>query len=117
RARFEQEARAIAAIDHPHICAVYDVGIQDGLHYLVMQHLEGETLAERLPRTKGPLPLEQALTIAIAVADALDKTHRAGITHRDLKPGNIMLTKAGANFPHFLFAKVRGGGAPRDMST
>ncbi|HZM95315.1 MAG TPA: protein kinase [Vicinamibacterales bacterium] len=117
RARFEQESRAIAAIDHPHICAVYDVGVQDGLHYLVMQHLDGETLAERLARTKGPLPLEQALTIAIAVADALDKTHRAGITHRDLKPGNIMLTKAGAKLLDFGLAKLRGTGGPLGLSS
>ena len=84
RLRFEQEARAVAALDHPHICAVYDVGAQDGVHYLVMQYLDGETLAARLARTKGPLPLDQVLTIAVEIADALDKTHRAGITHRDL---------------------------------
>ena len=116
RARFEQEARAIAALDHPHICALHDVGEHDGTHYLVMQYLEGETLAARLARTKEPLPLDQALKIAIGIADALDKAHRAGITHRDLKPANIMLTKAGAgstNAPQarlldFGLAKLRG---------
>jgi eukaryotic-like serine/threonine-protein kinase len=116
RARFEREARAVAALDHPHICAVYDVGQHDGVHYLVMQHLEGETLAARLARTKGPLPLEQALPIAIATADALDKTHRAGITHRDLKPANIMLTKTGAKLLDFGLAKLRGPAAPISMS-
>jgi serine/threonine protein kinase len=83
RSRFEREARAIAALDHPHICALYDVGSDGGTNFLVMQHLEGETLASRLARTKGPLPLDQTLAIAAAVAEALDKAHRAGITHRD----------------------------------
>src|SRR5579862_6947529 len=88
RARFEREARAIAALDHPHICAAHDVGEHDGTRYLVMQYLDGETLAARLARTKGPLPIDQGLKIAIEIADALDKAHRAGITHRDLKPAN-----------------------------
>ena len=90
RARFEREARAIAALDHPHICAVYDVGqhttstgSEQAVDYLVMQYLEGETLSARLARTKGPLPLDQVLTIAMEIAGALDKTHRAGVTHRD----------------------------------
>jgi serine/threonine protein kinase len=112
RARFEREARAIAALDHPHICALHDVGEHEGVHYLVMQCLEGETLAARLARTKGPLPLAQALTIAIEIADALDKSHRAGITHRDLKPANIMLTKTGAKLLDFGLAKLRGPVAP-----
>ena len=77
RARFEREARAVALLDHPHICAVYDVGQQDGVHYLVMQYLEGETLAARLARSKGALPLAQVLTIGAQLADALEKTHRA----------------------------------------
>jgi len=89
--RFEREAKALAALSHPHICPVYDVGSQDGTDFLVMEYLEGETLAQRL--SKGALPLGQALQIAIQVADALDKAHRQGITHRDLKPGNIMLTR------------------------
>src|SRR5688572_16514333 len=84
RARFEREARAVAALDHPHICGIYDIGNLDGTHYLVMPHLDGQTLAARLE--KGPLPLDQTLKLADALADALDKAHRHGITHRDLKP-------------------------------
>jgi serine/threonine protein kinase len=116
RTRFEREAHAIAALDHPHICALHDVGEQDGVHYLVMQHLEGETLAARLAHGNGPLPLNQALKIAIEIADALDKAHRAAITHRDLKPANIMLTKAGAKLLDFGLAKLRGPSAPISMS-
>ena len=92
--RFEREAKTISSLNHPHICTLYDIGSQDGIDFLVMEYLEGDTLAQRLE--KGALPLDQALTVAIEVADALDKAHRQGITHRDLKPGNIMLTKAGA---------------------
>src|SRR5499427_5498922 len=84
RERFDREARTISQLDHPHICALHDVGEQDGTSFLVMQHLDGQTLAERI--AKGPLPLMEALTIAIEIADALDKAHRAGIIHRDLKP-------------------------------
>src|SRR5712692_11595212 len=104
RERFDREARTISQLDHPHICALHDVGEQDGRAFLVMQYLEGETLADRL--AKGALPLDQALRIAIDVADALDKAHRVGIVHRDLKPGNIMLTKAGAKLLDFGLAKV-----------
>ena len=114
--RFEREARAIAALDHPHICAVFDVGRQDGTSYLVMQHLEGETLAARLARTKQPLTVDEALTIAIALADALDKTHRAGIVHRDVKPGNVMLTRSGAKLLGFGIAKLVGAAAPLVVS-
>jgi serine/threonine-protein kinase len=103
RERFDREARAISQLDHPHICALYDVGDQAGTAYLVMQYLEGETLADRL--AKGALQLDQALTIAIEVGSALDKAHRAGIVHRDLKPGNIMLTKTGAKLLDFGLAK------------
>jgi serine/threonine-protein kinase len=106
RARFEREARAVAALDHPHICGIYDVGSVDGKHYLVMPHLEGQTLAARLE--KGPLPLAQALKIAVEIANALDKAHHAGIVHRDLKPGNIMLTRAGATLLDFGLAKAGG---------
>ena len=93
-ARFEREARAIAALDHPHICAIYDVGAADDVRFLVMPHLDGETLAARLARTKGPLPLDQALRIATEIADALDKAHRAGITHRDSSPPTSCSRKA-----------------------
>src|SRR6202051_3983407 len=93
RERFEREARTIASLNHPHICTLFDIGQQDGTDYLVMEYLEGETLAQRL--VKGPLPLEQVLRFAIEISDALDKAHRNGVTHRDLKPGNIMLTKTG----------------------
>lgn len=92
--RFEREAQALAALVHPHICPVFDVGHQDGIDFLVMEYLEGETLADRL--AKGPLSLEQALRHAIEIVSALDTAHRHGIVHRDLKPANIMLTKRGA---------------------
>ena len=104
RQRFDREARAISALDHPHICALHDVGEQEGTAFLVMQYLEGETLEARLK--KGALPPNQALTIAIQITDALDRAHRAGIVHRDLKPGNIMLTKAGAKLLDFGLAKT-----------
>jgi serine/threonine-protein kinase len=104
RERFDREARAISQLDHPHICAVYDVGEQDGTAYLVMQYLEGETLDARLK--KGALPLDQAVQYAIQIAGALDKAHRAGIVHRDVKPGNIMLTKSGAKLLDFGLAKA-----------
>ena len=106
--RFEREAKTISSLNHPHICILYDIGNQDGLDFLVMEYLDGETLAQRLE--KGALPLEQALTVAIAIADALDKAHRQGIVHRDLKPGNIMLTKAGAKLLDFGLAKLRKSG-------
>src|SRR5713226_5735606 len=93
RERFDREARTISQLDHPHICALYDVGTHEGTSFLVMQYLEGETLADRL--VKGALPLDQVLQIAIQIADALDNAHGAGIIHRDLKPSNIFLTKAG----------------------
>ncbi len=106
--RFEREAKTISSLNHPHICTLYDVGNQDGIDFLVMEHLEGETLAQRL--TKGALPLDQALKTAIEIADALDKAHRQGIVHRDLKPGNIMLTTTGAKLLDFGLAKLRPGG-------
>ena len=93
RERFEREARAVAALNHPHICTLHDVGNQDGIDFLVMELLEGETLASRL--AKGPLPMAHALRLAIQMASALDKAHRAGIVHRDLKPGNIFLVRSG----------------------
>ncbi len=101
--RFEREARSISSLNHPHICHLYDVGSQDGTDFLVMEFVEGQTLAQRLE--KGPIPREDALKIAIEIADALDKAHRQGIVHRDLKPGNIMLTKSGAKLMDFGLAK------------
>ena len=105
--RFEREAKTISSLNHPHICTLYDIGCQDGIDFLVMEYLEGDTLAQRLE--KGALPLDQALTVAIEIADALDKAHRQGITHRDLKPGNIMLTTAGAKLLDFGLAKLKPG--------
>jgi eukaryotic-like serine/threonine-protein kinase len=104
RQRFEQEAKAISSLNHPHICALYDVGHQDGTEFLIMEYLEGETLAKLLE--KGPLPLAQVLKFGVEIADALDKAHRQGIVHRDLKPGNIMLTKSGAKLLDFGLAKA-----------
>ena len=94
RARLDREARAISSLSHPNICTLYDVGHQEGHDFLVMEFLEGETLADRLKR--GPLPIEEVLKISIEVADALDKAHRRGIVHRDLKPANLFLTVHGA---------------------
>jgi serine/threonine protein kinase/Tol biopolymer transport system component len=104
RERFDREARAVAALNHPHICALYDIGEDAGTAFLVMEYLEGDTLADRL--AKGALPIDQALKYAIQIAEALDKAHRAGIVHRDLKPGNIMLTKSGAKLLDFGLAKA-----------
>jgi len=101
--RFEREAKTISSLNHPHICVLYDVGHQDGTDYLVMECLEGETLAKRLE--KGPLPLEQVLKFGRQIADALDKAHRSAVVHRDLKPGNIMLTPTGAKLLDFGLAK------------
>ncbi len=96
---FEREAKAIASLDHPHICTLHDIGHEDGADFLVMEYLEGQTLADRL---KGkPLDLGEALTLAIAIADALDKAHRQGVTHRDLKPSHVMLTKTGPKLLDF----------------
>ena len=106
KTRFEREARAISALQHPHICTLYDVGYQDGVDYLVMEFLEGETLQRRLLR--GALPLKEALEYGIEIAEALDRAHRAGIVHRDLKPGNIMLAKSGAKLLDFGLAKPVG---------
>jgi len=107
RERFDREARAISQLDHPRICALYDVGEEQGTSFLVMQYLEGDTLAARL--TKGPPPLNEALAPATQIASAFDSAHRAGIVHRDLKPGNIFLTRAGAKLLDFGLAKT---GAP-----
>ncbi|MGZ4730597.1 MAG: protein kinase domain-containing protein [Terriglobales bacterium] len=101
--RFDREARTISSLSHPNICHLYDVGSQDGTSYLVMEYLEGETLADRL--LKGPLPLEQALKYGIEICEGLEKAHKGGVIHRDLKPGNIMLTKGGAKLLDFGLAK------------
>ncbi|MGA7791753.1 MAG: protein kinase [Candidatus Acidiferrales bacterium] len=108
--RFEREAKTIASLNHPHICTLYDTGHQDEIDFLVMEYLEGETLAQRLQ--KGPLPIQQVLQYATEIADALDKAHRKGITHRDLKPGNIMLTKSGTKLLDFGLAKLKQEVAP-----
>src|SRR5258705_1586708 len=102
--RFEREAKAVSSLNHPHICVLHDIGHQDGIDYLVMECVEGETLAKRLE--KGPLPLEQVLKLGAEIADALDKAHRSGVVHRDLKPANIMLTKSGAKLLDFGLAKA-----------
>src|SRR5580698_7191357 len=103
RQRFDREARAVSSLNHPHICALYDVGHQSGVDYLVMEYIEGETLAARI--AKGPLPMADLLRYASQIANALDKAHRQGIVHRDLKPGNVMLTKSGAKLLDFGLAK------------
>jgi Tol biopolymer transport system component len=106
RQRFEREAHAASALNHPNVCTIHDIGHQDGIDFLVMELIEGETLSERLK--KGTLPTDQVLRYAVQIANALDKAHRAGIVHRDLKPGNIMLTRAGAKLLDFGLAKLRG---------
>src|SRR5262245_27754345 len=104
RLRFEREARAVSSLNHPHICTLHDIGHQDGVDYLVMELVDGESLESRL--TKGPLPLDQVLRFGIEIADALSKAHRQGIVHRDLKPANVMLTKQGSKLLDFGLARV-----------
>ena len=106
RARFEREARAISHLSHPHICTLYDIGRQEGIDYLVMELLEGETLARRIE--KGPLPIAEVLRYGTQIATALDVAHRGGVVHRDLKPANIMLTKSGAMLMDFGLARALG---------
>ena len=103
RARFDREAKVISSLNHPHICTLHDVGSENGIDYLVMELIDGESLANRLER--GPLPLEQVLRYGAQIAAALDAAHRHGIVHRDLKPANIMLTKSGAKLLDFGLAK------------
>jgi eukaryotic-like serine/threonine-protein kinase len=114
RERFEREAKAISSLSHPHICSLYDMGHQDGVDFLVMEYLEGETLAHRL--RKGPLPPDRVLQYAIEITDALDTAHQHRVIHRDLKPGNIMLTKSGAKLLDFGLAKVRAAEAVAGMT-
>jgi serine/threonine-protein kinase len=110
RERFDREAKTIASLNHPHICTLFDTGHQDDVDFLVMEYIEGETLAQRLQ--KGSLPIQQVLQYAIEISDALDKAHRKGVTHRDLKPGNIMLTTSGSKLLDFGLAKLRQDAAP-----
>lgn len=110
RERFDREAKTIASLNHPHICTLHDAGHQNGIDFLVMEYIEGETLAQRL--MKGPLPIQQVLQFAIEIADALDKAHRKGVIHRDLKPGNIMLAKTGTKLLDFGLAKLKQEAAP-----
>ena len=110
RKRFEREARAIAALEHPHICPLYDVGDDRGTSFLVMQHLQGETLADLLKR--GPLPVDRVIHYAVEMAGALDAAHRAGVVHRDLKPANIMVTKSGVKLLDFGLARLDGSDGP-----
>jgi len=115
RQRLEREARAVSSLNHPHICTLFDLGHHEGIDYLVMEHLEGETLAERLKR--GPLPFPELMRAAIEIAGALDRAHRGGIVHRDLKPGNVMMTKAGTKLLDFGLAKGMGlASAPSNLS-
>ena len=110
RQRFEREAQTIASLNHPNICVLHDIGFGDGIDFLVMEFLDGETLSERLKR--GPLPLDESLDIAIAVSDALDKAHRQNVVHRDLKPSNVMLTESGPKLLDFGLAKTGAVAAP-----
>src|ERR1700687_1743132 len=105
RARFDREAKAISSLTHANICTLYDVGHEDGIDYLVMECVEGESLSDRL--TRGAMPIEQVLRYGTEIAEALNKAHRLGIIHRDLKPSNIMLTKSGAKLIDFGLAKLR----------
>ena len=114
RTRFEREARAVASLNHPNICTLHDIGSQDGTSYMVMELMEGETLAARIE--KGPIPLEQALSYATQIADALDRAHRAGVTHRDVKPANIMLTRDGVKVLDFGLAKSTAALGPNDAT-
>jgi eukaryotic-like serine/threonine-protein kinase len=115
RARFEREARIIAGLSHPHICSLYDVGEHGSSQFLVMEYLEGCTLAERL--RKGALPIAEALEIGVQTAEALAAAHRAGFIHRDLKPGNIMLTKSGVKLLDFGLAKLQSSGTTMESVT
>ena len=108
--RFRREASIVSSLNHPHICTLYDVGVQDGIHYLVMEHIDGETLQGRLER--GPLPLAPRARIRDPDFDALDKAHRRGIIHRDLKPANVMLAKSGVKLLDFGLAKIERAPAP-----
>ena len=114
--RFDREARAISSLNHPNICTLHDVGHQDGIDFLVMEFLEGETLADRL--RKGPLPTEQVLKYGVEICEGLERAHKSGVVHRDLKPANVMLTKTGAKLMDFGLAKaVPAGASPASSLT
>jgi Tol biopolymer transport system component len=113
--RLEREARAVSSLSHPNICVLHDIGHHEGTDFLVMEYLEGESLAQRCAR--GPLGLEELLRIGMQVADALEKAHRQGLTHRDLKPGNVMLTKTGAKLLDFGLAKARAMPGVTDLTS
>ena len=115
RARFEREARTVSSLNHPNICVLHDIGKQDGIDFMVLEYLEGETLAARI--AKGPLPLGQALKYAMQIADALDRSHRKGVVHRDVKPANIMITREGVKVLDFGLAKSAVGKARVDDAT
>ena len=115
RARFEREAKAVSSLNHPHICTLHDIGREADTDYLVMELIEGETLAERL--AKGPMALAEVLKLGAQIADALDRAHRAGVMHRDLKPGNIMVTKSGAKLMDFGLARATGLSAVSEMTS
>src|SRR5437870_2788639 len=110
RARFEREAKTVSSLNHPHICTLFDVGREGDVDYLVMELVDGETLAQRL--TRGALPVAEVLKIGAQIADALDRAHRAGVIHRDLKPGNVMLTRSGAKLMDFGLARAAGLAGP-----
>jgi hypothetical protein len=116
RSRFEREARTISSLNHSHICTLHDIGRQDGVDYLVMEYLEGQTLADWIGTEAAGLKLAEALRIAIDIADALDTAHRHHVVHRDLKPGNIMLTSGGAKLLDFGLAKQPAGGYAAALS-
>ena len=115
RERFLREARSISSLNHPRICTLHDVGQQDGIDFLVMEFLEGESLAQRLQ--KSPLPLKEVLRVGVELSEALEVAHRAGIIHRDLKPGNVMLTKSGAKLMDFGLAKAAEGGLAQEAAS
>jgi serine/threonine protein kinase len=115
RARFEREAKTVSSLNHPNICTLFDVGREGDTDFLVMELIEGETLAARL--MKGALPLADVLKVGAQIADALDRAHRAGVMHRDLKPGNVMLTKSGAKLMDFGLARASALGATSELTS
>ena len=115
RRRFQREARTISQLQHPHVCTLHDIGLENGMDYLVLELLEGETLQERLGR--GPLPIDEVKRVGGAIAEALDAAHRRGIVHRDLKPGNVMLTEAGLKVVDFGLARSVSAEATHNAET